>query len=236
MCYQKNDLIGTVLEMCGRYASAASLEEVTRRFGVVFPHNLRPRWNVAPSQNTFVIARDGRQKTVIRAAWGLRPTLSRKTILINARMETANKKPTFSDAFLHSRCIIVASGWDEWSAPQTPWYIRLRESSVMAMAGLLFRFGLQSRFVIMTSAADGGLAEIHHRQPLVLGAGDEDEWLNGPADRAAALCKVAPANWFNWYRVSSDVGNVAIDHSELAIPLKGDAQSRSKPEQNELFI
>ena len=123
MCYQKNDLIGTVLEMCGRYASAASLEEVTRRFGVVFPHNLRPRWNVAPSQNTFVIARDGRQKTVIRAAWGLRPTLSRKTILINARMETANKKPTFSDAFLHSRCIIVASGWYEWSAPQTPWRI-----------------------------------------------------------------------------------------------------------------
>ena len=91
----------------------------------------------------------------------------------------------------------------------------------MAMAGLLFRHGSQSQFVIVTGAADGELAEIHHRQPLVIGTGDEEDWLGGSADRAAALCKITPASRFNWYRVSPDVGKVAVDHPELVNSIWG---------------
>ena len=206
-----------------------------RRFGVIITENLRPRWNVAPSQSATVIVRDGLHTEAINAKWGLLHAGGNKRMLINARMETANEKPTFSGAFLHSRCIVVASGWYEWSAPKTPWHIQLCDGEVMAMAGLLFRGGSQSRFMIVTSAADGELAEIHHRQPLVLGAGDEENWLNGSADQASALCKVTPASRFNWYRVSPDVGKVAVDHPDLITPLKGDEFLAAKDNQGDLF-
>ena len=206
-----------------------------RRFGVIITENLRPRWNVAPSQSATVIIRDGLHNEAISAKWGLQHARGNKSVLINARMETANEKPTFSGAFLHSRCIVVASGWYEWSAPKTPWHIQLCDGEVMAMAGLLFRGGSQSRFVIVTSAADGELAEIHHRQPLVLGAGDEENWLNGSADQASALCKVTPASRFNWYRVSPDVGKVVVDHPDLITPLKCDEFLATKDNQGDLF-
>jgi putative SOS response-associated peptidase YedK len=87
----------------------------------------------------------------------------------------------------------------------------------------------------MTSAADGKLAEIHHRQPLVLAAGTEMQWLGGTADQAANYCEIAPASWFNWYRVAPDVGKVGIDHPGLVTPLEGDALLPAKPDQGDLF-
>lgn len=222
--------------MCGRFTSTANAEELIGRFRVTIAQNLCPRWNVAPSQNAIVIARGGKHTEAITAAWGLQLAGGNKAMLINARMETASEKPTFSDAFLHSRCIVVASGWYEWSSPKTPWHIQLCDGGVMAIAGLLFRRGAQSQFVILTSAADRKLEKIHHRQPLVLGAGDEEDWLNGAADRAAELCKIAPSSWFNWFRVSSDVGKVGVDHPELVTPLEGDELLPVKPEQGDLFI
>ena len=221
--------------MCGRFASAMTSEELMRRFDITIKEIIRPRWNVAPSQNATVICRDGQQTIAISATWGQPITSVNKTMLINARMETAKEKPTFSSAFVRSRCIVVASGWYEWSAPKTPWHIHLRDGGVIAMAGLLLRRGVKSRFVIITSAADGKLAKIHHRQPLVLGAGDEKEWLGGTADKAGALCKIAPASWFNWHRVSSDVGEIAVDHADLVTPLKADEFLPTKPVQGDLF-
>ena len=198
--------------MCGRFTSTATTDELMRRFGVTILQNLRPRWNIAPSQNSMVLVRDGLHLQAKTAAWGLPPTGPNKSFLINARMETVREKPTFRDAFSLSRCIVVASGWYEWSAPKTPWHIQLSDGGVMAMAGLLFQQGSQSRFVIMTSAADGKLAEVHHRQPLVLAAGTEMQWLGGTADQAANYCEIAPASWFNWHRVAPDVGKAGIDH------------------------
>ena len=221
--------------MCGRFTSTATPEELMRRFGVIITENLRPRWNVAPSQSATVIIRDGLRTAAISAKWGLRHVGGNKTMLINARMETANEKPTFSRAFLHSRCIVVASGWYEWSAPKTPWHVKLCNGGMLSMAGLFFRLGAQSRFVILTSEADQKLKKIHHRQPLVLGAGDEENWLYGTADQAEALCKIASASWFDWYRVSPDVGKVALDHPNLITPLDGDSRLAAEPDQSDLF-
>ena len=154
--------------MCGRFTRTATTDELMRRFGVKNLQNLRPRWNIAPSQNSMVLVRDGLHIQAKTAAWGLSAKRSKKSFLINARMETVREKPTLRDAFSLFRCIVVANGWYEWSAPKTPWHIQLSDGGVMAMAGLLFQRGSQSRFVIMTSAADVKLAKIHHRQPLVL--------------------------------------------------------------------
>ena len=89
----------------------------------------------------------------------------------------------------------------------------------MAFAGLLLRRGDQDRFVVMTSAAEGDLASIHHRAPLVLPPDQWHRWLTGGADVAGKLCVAAPADRFNWYRVGPEVGRVAADHPGLVTPL-----------------
>ena len=205
--------------MCGRFTSTASPEELMRRFGVTVLDNLRPRWNVAPSQSSLVISQNGLQPEAQLAAWGLPPSGEGRSFLINARMETVTEKPTFRDAFAARRCLVVASGWYEWSAPKRPWHVQLGDGGVMGMGGLLLRRGNEDRFVIMTSAANGELTAIHHRQPLVLPPDSWQRWLTGTAEDAAALCVAAPAGWFNWYRVGPAVGRVAEDHPELVTPL-----------------
>lgn len=205
--------------MCGRFTSTASPEELMRRFGVTVLDNLQPRWNVAPSQSALVITQSGLQPEAHLAAWGLPPSAEGRSFLINARMETAAEKPTFRDAFATSRCLVVASGWYEWSAPKRPWHVQLGDGGVMGMGGLLMRRGDEDRFVIMTSAANGEMTSIHHRQPLVLAPDSWQRWLTGTAGDAAALCVAAPASWFNWYRVGPAVGRVAEDHPGLVKPL-----------------
>ncbi|MGB1105210.1 MAG: SOS response-associated peptidase [Candidatus Puniceispirillaceae bacterium] len=205
--------------MCGRFTSTASPEELMRLFGVTVMDNLQPRWNVAPSQAALVITQTGLQPEAIFPAWGLPPGGERRSFLINARMETAAEKPTFREAFMHRRCLVVASGWYEWSAPKQPWHVQLSDGGVMAFGGLLLRRGDEDRFVVMTSAANGDLAAIHHRQPLVLSPDKWQGWLTGGPAVAARLCVAAPANLFNWYRVGPQVGRVAEDHPELVTPL-----------------
>ena len=221
--------------MCGRFTSTASPEELMRKFGVTILQNLRPRWNVAPSQQALVITRNGLQNEAVMAQWGLLPASAKQSFLINARAETVQEKPTFRDAFHHRRCMVVASGWYEWSAPKTPWHLQLCDGGVMAFAGLLYGQKDQQRFVIMTTNADSGLADIHHRAPLVLAPDGYDAWIGGNATTAASLLRPAPANWFNWYRVGPEVGKVAHDHPALATPLTDDELRVPFAPQGDLF-
>ena len=205
--------------MCGRFTSTASPDELMRRFGVTVLDNIQPRWNVAPSESALVIRQNGLQAEARSVSWGLPPAAEGRSFLINARMETVTEKPTFRDAFATRRCIVPASGWYEWSAPKTPWHVQLSDGGVMGFAGLLLRRGNSDRFVIMTSASNGDLTSVHHRQPLVLPPDCWQRWLSGDAAQAQALCVAAPSTAFNWYRVSADVGRVAEDHPGLVTPL-----------------
>jgi putative SOS response-associated peptidase YedK len=221
--------------MCGRFTSTASPEELMRKFGVTILQNLRPKWNVAPSQQALVIARHGLQNEAVMAQWGLPPASAKHSFLINARAETVTEKPTFRDAFHHRRCLVVASGWYEWSAPKTPWHIQLCDGGVMAFGGLLFGPPGQQHFVIMTTRADAGLGDIHLRAPLVLAANDFDAWVGSDVSAAAALLRPAPATWFNWYRVGADVGKVSQDHPALVTPLTEEALRPQAAPQGDLF-
>uniref|UniRef100_UPI003F69C7A5 SOS response-associated peptidase family protein n=1 Tax=Candidatus Puniceispirillum sp. TaxID=2026719 RepID=UPI003F69C7A5 len=106
---------------------------------------------------------------------------------------------------------------------------------VMGFAGLTFQRGGDLNFLIMTSAANEKLSEIQHRQPLVIAADAWNQWLGSDLDTAARECKVAPSDWFNWYRVAADVGNVGNDNPELVTPLSADALLPAKPNQADLF-
>ena len=147
--------------MCGRFTVTATPHELLSRFGVAINSNLAPRWNVAPSQKSPIITANGITRDMVMAQFGLDGIIAQKT-LINARSETIAEKPTFRQAFQTSRCLVVASGWYEWQAKNKPYHIQLNDGRVMAFAGLHYQVGNHARFVIVTSAATGKLADIHH--------------------------------------------------------------------------
>ena len=221
--------------MCGRFTSIASPEELSERFGITIFQNLLPRWNVAPNQGANVVTLKNHKNHFIKAHWGLPPTSKRRTLLINARSETVQEKPTFSSAFSSFRCLVVASGWYEWSAPKKPWYIQYVEGGVMTFGGLLFGRYDQLRFVILTTLADQGLAKIHCRAPLVIAHKDYDTWITGKPSMAAKLLQPASAKLFTWHRVGSDVGNVGSDHPTLVSPLSCNKLCELEGQQGELF-
>ena len=160
-------------------------------------------------------------------------------------METVTEKPTFRDAFATRRCLVAATGWYEWSAPRQPWHIQLGDGGLMAFAGLLFTFGGRPHFAVMTSAAEGELKTIHHRQPLVLPRNSWHGWLTNDGKMAEQYLQAAPTSLFNWYRVGPAVGKVAEDHPRLVTPLdeaalavekRGAQRASGTPGQGDLFV
>lgn len=218
--------------MCGRFTVTATPHELLNRFGVTIASNLAPRWNVAPSQSSPVILSSGMTDDVEMARFGLDGVIQHKS-LINARSETITDKPTFASAFANHRCLIVASGWYEWQAKGKPYHIQLKDGRVMAMAGLYFTRGNTRHFVIVTAAATGSLADIHHRTPLVLAANQWQSWLRGDSQMAKTLLHPIDSQHFNAYRVSPDVGNVRHDHAGLTAPYE--APPSDAPAQADLF-
>ena len=59
--------------MCGRFTRTVSPNELMQKFGVKILHNLRSRWNIAPSQQALVITRNGLRNAAVMAQWGLPP-------------------------------------------------------------------------------------------------------------------------------------------------------------------
>lgn len=107
--------------MCGRFALHTPLAVLLEQFEALAPepHELEPRYNVAPTQPVPAV-RDvgaGRQLAVVR--WGLVTPWSegpdgKGPLLINARGETASERPSFRTALRRRRCLVPADGFYEW--------------------------------------------------------------------------------------------------------------------------
>ena len=129
---------------------------------------------VRPTNVVPVIASNRRgEKAVYPMKWGF----SGRTLLVNARSETASTKPTFSDAWKSHRCIVPASYYFEWEhlisndgkKKTGPKYlIQPKDSAVTWMCGLYrIEEGLPV-FVILTRAPGEEIRFIHDRMPLIL--------------------------------------------------------------------
>ena len=210
--------------MCGRFSNATTPDQLKATFKVQFGdrgkassgHNAEPRWNIAPSLDVDTVIYAAGQQILRPMTWGI-ATLKNTRPIINARSETMFEKPTFRHAARHQRCVLVASGWYEWMAPKKPYYISRADGAPMGFAGLYWQDGNASRCVIVTTAADGALADIHHRAPMVVEEGNLRRWLTGEtyAEDGGALIAPSPAELFHWQAVSAEVGSTRSNHSGL---------------------
>ena len=208
--------------MCGRYVSSASTADLLTEFDVeeVVGEELRPSWNVAPTQSVRAIlqrppkepteraepAKPVRQLRALR--WGLVPSWSSDpkggARMINARIETVTEKPAFKKAAARRRCLLPAAGYYEWQKTdhgKVPYFLHDPDGRLLAMAGLyeLWRDPAladddPNRWLwsctIITQQAPDLLGEIHDRNPVLVPPELQAAWLDCSSDDPATARKI----------------------------------------------
>ncbi len=186
-----------------------------------------------------------RQLRVLR--WGLVPFWAKDPAIgnrmINARMETVEQKPAFRQAFAKRRCLIPADGYYEWYPTEQrtkagkplkqPFFIRPKDGSVLAMAGLyeIWRDPTRDdddpqRFrwtcTVLTTTAEDDVGQIHDRMPLLVEEERYAAWLDptrdDPGELRGLLVPAAPGR-LEAYPVSTRVNSVRNNGPELVEPL-----------------
>ena len=187
--------------MCGRYFQARSSGDIARHFGTTnATPNLPPSFNKAPTQDGLVVRRHpgtgARHLDALR--WGLVPRWAGDATgaarMMNARGESVASKPAFRDAFRRRRCLVPMDGFYEWRTEgkaKQPFACALRSGEPMACAGLWEGWKQPDgewlrTYAIITCAAAGRQALLHHRMPVILPRDAWDQWLAGE-DEAALL-------------------------------------------------
>ncbi|MXZ31459.1 MAG: SOS response-associated peptidase [Acidimicrobiia bacterium] len=224
--------------MCGRFVSAAPVEDVAAYFGAELEAGVHvvPSYNVAPTNDVHaVLVAEGRRR-LAALRWGLIPPWAPDAKIgnrmINARSETVAESKAYRRPFRARRCIIPADGFYEWvSVPgeqhRQPVYIHRSDGEPLAFAGLWERWQrpdgepLRSATII-TGPANDRIAEVHHRMPIVLPPSAWPQWLDPDCEDAAALGDLlvpAPSKLFTFHPVSREVNNPRRKGAHLIEPL-----------------
>lgn len=173
--------------MCGRFSLTHPREKVAKRFNVEVSAEWKPRFNIAPTQQSLVITNKN-PKEAFLFRWGLIPnwSLNEKTghNLINAKAETVISKSPFKQLIHSQRCLILADGFYEWKPEgkkKTPYRITLASDDIFAFAGVWDTWDhgddVINSFTVITTAANELVQDIHDRMPVILPKDLENEWI-----------------------------------------------------------
>ncbi|MCW8827290.1 MAG: SOS response-associated peptidase [Gammaproteobacteria bacterium] len=226
--------------MCGRFTQFSDVDVLITQFGLAQPpHDLSPRYNIAPTQNIAIvreIAGLGRHLDYVH--WGLIPSWSKdskiSSHLINARAETLAEKPAFRSAYRHKRCLIPTDGFYEWAVSdrgKQPWWIAMADQSPFAFAGLWEHWEspedgrLVESCTIITTESNRQIKPLHERMPLIISPDHYAVWLDPAIDQPQQLnSMLAPyIGELHLHPVSRDVNSPLKDNHHLieAVELDG---------------
>lgn len=228
--------------------SASDRAALLERFhaSAVDDEPLAADYNVAPSKQVYAVlerkqvdAPPLRELRIVR--WGLIPSWAKDAKignrLVNARIETADQKPSFRAAYARRRCVLPADGYYEWYSPVTagaakrPFYIHAKDGQPLALAGLYEIWkdpslppgdphSLRWTCTILTTTATDDLGRIHDRAPLLVPTSAVSRWLDPsvPEPPSDVLVAAAPG-LLQAQPVATTVNNVRNNGSELIAPL-----------------
>ena len=231
--------------MCGRYAVTLPPEAMRQAFAYREQPNFPPRYNIAPTQPVPVVRLEQGTRQFILMRWGFIPGWVKDPkdfpLVINIRSESAAEKPSFRAALARRRCLMPADGFYEWHRlgegrrqENRPYLFRRPDRGFFAFAALWETWhspdGSEIDTVAMvTGPANGQMAAIHHRSPVILAPEAYDAWLD-PASEPAELrplLRPPPDDFLEMIRLGDAVNKVANDGPELQQPF--DPASAPKP-------
>ncbi|WP_217592365.1 SOS response-associated peptidase [Cohnella sp. GbtcB17] len=229
--------------MCGRYTITISFEELLAYYAAddAAGSPYGPRYNIAPGQLVPAIVSDGTRNRLGLLKWGLVPPWAEDPKvggkMLNARVETVAERPAFREALRRKRCLVPADGYYEWRQTadgKRPMRIRRKDRTLFSMAAIYESWtgpdgSKLSTCAILTAPAQGHLADIHDRVPIILDRRSEAAWLDRGIQRPEQVLQLAipldPAELVV-DRANRRVGNVANDDPGCLVP---------DDEQSELF-
>lgn len=192
--------------MCGRFVLLTDLSKIKEFFDVREVHcDCRPSSNIAPGQQTPAVVRQDNKNHLVSFRWGLIPSWAKDQAIgnrmFNARAETVADKPSFRNAFMKRRCLIIADGFYEWQKLERikkPFLFALRTGEPFGFAGLYETWTSPDgspihTCTIVTTIPNDLIIPIHNRMPVILPKELESPWLNPlKQDRKGLLSMLKP--------------------------------------------
>ena len=225
--------------MCGRITLSTDKDDLQSRWGFIDPSGvldlIKPRYNIAPSQNspTLMVKEDRRVLVMMR--WGLVPFWAKEPSIgykmINAKSETLTEKPSFRKPFKEKRCLVLADGFYEWEKTdkknKVPYRFVLKNRQPFAFAGLWDVWKTPEgdtllSFTIITTRANELMERIHDRMPVILNEKDEAKWLDPEfkdTDKLSSLLQPYPSEQMVAYKVSTIVNSPKNDTPSCIEPV-----------------
>ena len=204
-------------------------DAIARLFGTVNPlPNLRPTWNLAPTQDAPVIrlaTNEERHLDVLK--WGLVPyftkDLKKARKPINARCETVATSGMFKMAFAKRRCLVPAPVYYEWRDDpdgKVPFAVARVDGDPVVFAGIWEDWRSPDgeelhTFSTITTDANRQLAAIQDRMPVILEKADWPLWLGEADGDVPALLRPLPEGVLRFWPIDKRVGKVGNDGPEL---------------------
>lgn len=210
--------------MCGRF-TLRSRDPIKLKGSGALDLPFEARYNIAPGQTILAIANFGRGPELTSFVWGLIPSWSSDGKgFINARCETLEVKPSFSESFQQRRCLIPADGFFEWrrlGRSKQPFYLQFNDESPFAFAGIWDQWNSDEQLItscaIITTTANELVRPLHDRMPAILLPESYDVWLD-PNTNVSALKKLLstfPSPRMKSHPVSSAVNYPENDNDQL---------------------
>ena len=184
--------------MCFHNSMSKKAQEAANRFNAQVENEFDPIFHA--SGFTFpewpVITEEEPSKIKF-LRWGLIPHWVKdmeqakkiRAYTLNARSETVFEKPSFRFSIHNKKCLVLSTGffeWQDYNKKKYPYFIRVKESMIFAMAGIYSNWVDKSTgeiiktFAIITTSANPLMARIHNskeRMPVILQEENEKEWL-----------------------------------------------------------
>ena len=207
--------------MCGRYSFSTDekkLKDQLKRVDV--GHTLEINFNVAPTQNAYVVA-DDNPSALQQMRWGLVPFWAKDlkigSRMINARSETIMEKPAFRNAIRKRHCLVIADSFYEWKkidGKKIPYRILPTNDDLLIMAGIWETWKKEDQvirsFSILTCPPNQEMEPIHNRMPILLQDNNlQEAWLEDKSEEGIqTLLKIPDDGLLKMYPVSTQVNSV----------------------------
>ena len=185
--------------MCGRFyvddETAKEIERLTREVDERIKREAKTG-DIHPTEMAVVLSAEHGEIVRNEMRWGF-PGIKEAKAIINARAESALEKKMFRQNVLSRRLIIPAAGFYEWNRNRekvtfTAGEAKEKKSSVLYMAGFYGCMEGENRFVILTTAANASMQEVHNSMPVILEREEIEAWLF-QSERLEELLKKVPA-------------------------------------------
>lgn len=160
--------------MCSRFGTGKAAQEWIRKYGWSSPTT---DGDCSPNDTVPALISQGGRIIAVPMMWGMENPKNH-SLIINARIETADQKAMFSDSLLRRRCILPAEKFYEWNAEKRKaTFCPAGNDSLLFLCGIYTWDGATPRFVILTKEADEVMKPVHDRMPVMVKEKDISRWL-----------------------------------------------------------